>query len=257
MLRILLALGVIGFWLVPAPPAVGDPANPPQLANTSAVAGLSGIARIRGPLSVAGGCTAVLVTPRFALTAAHCAGNAANVLVFNPSDPQNALRRNIAQVKSHPEYDGRLTIRSAFADLAIVELAQDVPTEFAQPIPIHSAISFDSPHAIYGYRNPGNPPLVGHPACLVRRLAPGVLGSNCRVQAGMSGAPLLAQVDGTWSVVGITVATVPSGTGGLRALVAEIDPDLLNEAGIDRPPDALGGDLGPDQDKEQMGPASQ
>lgn len=235
MLRLFFVIWLAAAFMFPGQSVRGDPANPPQLASTSTAEELSGIARITGALSVGGGCTAVLVTPRFALTAGHCAGQAKPVLVFNPNHPSDARRVTVARVTRHPDYDGALKATSAYADLAVLELAENLPPDLARPIPIESAISFDLPHAIYGFVNPGNPPLRGHPQCQVIPVAPGVLGSDCKVQSGLSGAPLLVRAGEHWSVVGIAVATVSSEPRELRALIAEIDIDLIREAGLENP----------------------
>lgn len=175
----------------------------------------------------------MLVTPRFALTAAHCARSISNVLIFHPDRPDLARRVEIAQIVQHPEYQGELSFSTASADLAVVELANDVPASVALPIPLGFDLKPDLAHAIYGFTNPGNPPLLGHAACKVKPISPEVLGSDCTVQPGMSGSPLLVRAEAEWRVVGIVVASMPSAPGGLRAIIAEIDENLIRGSGVD------------------------
>lgn len=250
-MRAVLCLALI----VPAGFVRGDPANPPQMASSSKAQTLSGIARIRSKSAATGGCTAVLVTRAVALTAAHCAGGTGSVLVFHPNEEERHYRAEIARVMRHDDYEGGISLDTAYADLAILELSEDVPAEQAVPIPLGHPTGPASTFEIWGYTNPGNPPLLGHPVCQAALIGPGVLGSDCTVRSGMSGAPLLARAGEGYVVAGIAVATVPSAPRGIRALIAGLDPHFMREAGLairDLPSGSIAAD-GSDQPKDTSG----
>ena len=85
------------------------------------------------PNSIEGGCTAVLIAPDVALTAAHCArgpvsGPDAMRLTFRPDTTPPAFAVTVRAVAFHAEQrnDG-LSTETAHADLALLRLAMPVP----------------------------------------------------------------------------------------------------------------------------------
>lgn len=214
--------------LATAAPALAERAALPGLAPRSAEASLAAVARLRGAQSNEGGCSAVLIAADVALTAGHCArgpvsGARAMQLVFRPDRDPPAFRVTVRAVAFHAEHErGRLTARNAHADLALLRLARPVPPDIATPIPVAED---GQPElvAIYGFVNGRQDDLLrGHPGCTLGPLRPGLLGSDCRVVSGFSGAPVLSGSPGDWRVEGIAVATVSDDT--LRAFVADVVP---------------------------------
>jgi hypothetical protein len=222
--RCLLALATL--WLALAPPAAADPANPPQMAPSRVAASLDAVARIRRGTASQGGCTAVLIAPDRALTAAHCArgptrGPDAMTLIFRPGAPTPLLRAPVRAVQFHLE-TAALSFETAHADLALLHLATPVPADLVTPIPLAEADAAPARIAIYGYLNPRTDILHGHDACTLGPLGPALYGSDCRVVSGLSGAPALSGEPGSWRVEGIAVATVRNPP--LRALIADVVP---------------------------------
>lgn len=217
-------LFVTALW--PGVPVSADPANPPQLAPSRLATSLDAVARIRGASADRGGCTAVLIAPDRALTAAHCArgpteGPDAMTLVFRPGAPTPLLRAPVRAVQFHLEA-AALTVETAHADLALLHLATPVPAELIAPIPLAETDAAPARVSIYGYLNPRTDILHGHDACTLSPLDPALYGSDCRVVSGLSGAPALSGEPGTWRVEGIAVATVNAAP--LRALIADVVP---------------------------------
>jgi hypothetical protein len=220
----LLTLATLALAL--ATPAAADPANPPQMAPSRVAASLDAVARIRGAAASRGGCTAVLIAPDRALTAAHCArgptrGPNAMTLIFRPGAPDPLLRARIRAVQLHVEATA-LSVETAHADLALLHLATPVPADLVTPIPLAEADAAPARIAIYGYLNPQTDLLHGHDVCALAPLGPALYGSDCRVVSGLSGAPALSGGPGAWQVEGIAVATVSSPP--LRALIADVVP---------------------------------
>jgi hypothetical protein len=210
-----------------AGPAPADTSALPGLAPLSAEASLGAIARLRSASAVRDGCTAVLVAPDLALTAGHCArgpvsGPNAMQLIFRPDATPPAFRATVRAVAFHAGHDrGPLTARNAHADLALLRLARPVPGEVARPIPLSDGTPADLV-AIYGYLNGAGDALRGHPGCRLGALGPGLLGSDCRVEGGLSGAPVLSGGPGDWRLEGIAVARVADER--VRAFVADVVP---------------------------------
>jgi protease YdgD len=227
--------------LLLATPALADPAQPPGLAPLSATASLPAIARIRSADRITGGCTAVLIAPDIALTAAHCArgavsGPAAMRLTFRPDSAPFAV--TVRAVAFHAERgDDTLSFDNAHADIALLRLAMPVPPDIAAPIPLSTAPQAEVA-ALYGYRNPDGDTLHGHPSCSVATARPELLVSDCSVVSGFSGAPLLSGGPGDWRVEGIAVAQVFGQP--YRALIADVAPwpDFAGPYALPAPPSA-------------------
>jgi hypothetical protein len=89
------------------------------------------------PTETTGGCTAVLIAPDVALTAAHCArgavsGPAAMRLTFRPDSAPFAV--TVRAVAFHAERAGdALSFDNAHADIALLRLAMPVPPDIARP----------------------------------------------------------------------------------------------------------------------------
>lgn len=226
--RLLMPVILLLLLLFSAPGASAEPSQLPLISSTTVASELSGIGRIRGWRAGKGGCTGVLVTPRLALTAAHCVlGKPKRSFVFDPSRLPNSKRVGISEVVIHPDFKGEKDVARLYADIAVLVLGADVPEDYAEPIPLGTAPGPGKPHAIYGYLGPENPPLLGHPECQIFRISPGVLGSDCVVGSGMSGSPLLAGQTSERTVVGIIVAIIQDETSPVRTLIAEADASLL------------------------------
>jgi V8-like Glu-specific endopeptidase len=243
------ALALLAVLALAAPPVAAlDPSGRPALAPRSAEASLAAVARLRPASRTDGGCTAVLIAPDIALTAAHCArgpveGGNAMQLHFRPDRTPPAFRATVRAVSFHAEHEpGRLTARNAHADLALLRLAIPVPEEVARPIPVSDGSDAPRIVAIYGYVNGEADLLRGHPACQLGTLAPGLLGSDCHVISGLSGSPVLSGGPGSWRVEGIAVATVADDL--LRAFIADVAPwpEFAGPYALGAPPSA-GGDM--------------
>jgi Trypsin len=78
----------------------------------------------------AGFCTGVVLTRAIILTAAHCVSNASDTRAYLPGRPLLPVR----QVAKHPDFhaDAPRT-RTRSIDLALIRLAEPLPSEFAAP----------------------------------------------------------------------------------------------------------------------------
>jgi hypothetical protein len=80
--------------------------------------------------SRAGFCSGVVLSRRIILTAAHCVANVSDTRVYLPGQPLLPLSR----IAKHPDFhaDAPRT-RSRSIDLALVEITEPLPAEFAAP----------------------------------------------------------------------------------------------------------------------------
>ncbi|MEJ6392350.1 trypsin-like serine protease [Gymnodinialimonas sp. 2305UL16-5] len=209
--------------LLPLPGRADVGAPPPPLPAFQ-VAELTGIARLRSPLRNSGGCTAVLIAADYALTARHCARGSGGNVIFDPDGP-SPHHVAVAEVSLHPDYPqgAELSMETAGFDLSLLHLAEPVPPEIAQPIPLAS-LDAALPHALIGYLNANDGPLHGHDGCGIAQLSEALIASDCTTASGQSGGAFLRDTPQGWVLTGIVVATIPGAQGNLRSLMAVLDP---------------------------------
>jgi V8-like Glu-specific endopeptidase len=153
-------------------------------------------------------CTGTLVTPTLVLTAAHCVFQEAGrrsvvhfVAAGVPSEHSIAKRLLIS-----PEYvaEGEFRVENVQNDWAIIVLKDAF---LKKPISVRSLtfseLSRAGPfmHVGYGADRPFLPSVVRD--CAVAGRDEHSFTYRCLTNFGYSGAPILAQIDGTYSVIGI------------------------------------------------------
>lgn len=154
-------------------------------------------------------CTAALIAPDLAVTAAHCVTRpedgylrriADMVFVAGWDGGEHSGAAQVKSVRVHPDayHDGRFDLRH---DLAVVELgtALDLPT-----LPVGS-VALPAPLTLAGYRRSRPNRLTVTPLCQASPLS-GVWRIDCRVEPGQSGGPVLAGEGTTRRIVAVIVA---------------------------------------------------
>lgn len=176
-----------------------------------------------GRLNIAGRrfCTATLIAPDLVLTAAHC--------LFHPLTgarvPSREMRfvagfhlgsavavRRVARAVADPAFgfDGSPDYAGVRADLALLELDEPITAELVSALPLLSATDPEALRsgalAIVAYRRDRSQALSIEEPCGIVGALGGVVGLDCAVTFGASGAPLLRRGEGAATVVGVVSA---------------------------------------------------
>jgi protease YdgD len=169
-------------------------------------------------------CTAVLVAPRQALTAAHCLFNVRTQRNFLPSSLHVLLGFEgqrfdaavaVADFVTGPGFDYNEPVRTRRSDWAVLTLVVPLGTP-ERLLPVADRLPVAGTMATIGGYGRDNPNvLTADLDCRVLGQESGLLRHDCAAIQGVSGAPLLAWMDGRWRVAGINVAMSTIRTMGL------------------------------------------
>jgi protease YdgD len=174
-------------------------------------------------------CTAVLVGPRTALTAAHClwawrthrfvAAPSVHVLTgyaagsFAKHSVAVSYRLGSGDISARPD-----AVEDDFAVVTLAEPIGDAPLRLAAADPPAGTAL-----VLGGYNRDRAEVIEADLHCRVVGLLPGRLVHSCAGTHGTSGAPLLAQAaDGTWQVVGLQVAAFNDHAGGIGVAASRV-----------------------------------
>lgn len=183
-------------------------------------------------------CTAVLVAPRVALTAAHCLwerrlGHFAPPglvhVLWRYADGAFAAHTLAVRYRIAPGYDPSNAGGNRAADVAAVVLAEPLGRE---PLPLAAAAPVaGTPAMLGGYNQDRAEILAADTACRIVGRSPDLLAHDCNGTRGTSGGPLLVRGrDGTWALAGLQVAALSGRAGGV-AVAASVLQDVLNSLG--------------------------
>jgi protease YdgD len=189
-------------------------------------------------------CTAFLLAPRLAVTAAHCLW-AARLNRFAPAEAVHVLsgyasgayafHTTVASFRIGAGYDPKQPYATLGADVALLTLSGDLGGSSAPLVLASPEASPGAALALGGYSQDRAEILLADLQCravgIVRDPQGGLLiRHSCTGTHGTSGAPLLVRrPDGGWAVAGVQVAGLVAGSGGeavpaatIRALLTEM-----------------------------------
>ena len=178
-------------------------------------------------------CTAVLIAPQMAVTAAHCLYGRGLGRFVPPSSINVLFGYDAGKYARHvtavsyavmPGFNPQSRYGGG-ADLALVRFASPVG-EYV--VPLANDVGPGITIMLGGYGQDKAEVVMADPACTARGLASGLDGRpmlvhNCNGTRGTSGGPVFSRLlDGTWALVGVQVASNTYGVGGAAVPVSAI-----------------------------------
>lgn len=198
-------------------------------------------------------CTGVLIAPDLVLTAGHCIFDRGAKAPRDPAsirfsaaqtDGADIAERAVARMVADPDYTPYTPISGTTIrhDVALLQLAQPIPTSVAAPFNVGAIPAKGAEVSVVSYAQGRAEALSWQKACSVFGQGNGLVGFDCNVDHGSSGAPVFdrsplasggrAQIVSLVSAGSRTDGKVKAYGMALPAIVAQLKSALRSGRGV-------------------------
>jgi protease YdgD len=175
--------------------------------------GLEAVGRLDNPN---GYCSATLIASDLVLTAAHCVYNKktglpyqTNDLTFRAAltDGKALAERPAYRIAVDPAYSpGKLTRTRVLSDIALILLADPIPSSIADPFALHSGGEIGGPVSVVSYGRGRKERMSWQRGCNILNRNGGLIVMDCDVTYGSSGSAIFAAENGRYRIFALTSA---------------------------------------------------